>query len=66
MIDHGAGIPLAERERLFRPFERGGTRAPGSGLGLSIARGLAEAHGGQLEVYDNAADGTTFCLALPL
>jgi two-component system sensor histidine kinase KdpD len=66
VIDHGAGIPETERERLFRPFERGRTRAPGSGLGLSIARGLAEAHGGQLEVDNNPADGTCFCLTLPV
>src|SRR5712692_6576239 len=66
VIDHGAGIPVAERERLFRPFERGRTRAPGSGLGLSIARGLAEAHGGQLEVDENPAGGTCFRLTLPL
>jgi two-component system sensor histidine kinase KdpD len=65
VIDHGAGIPLSERERLFRPFERGRTRAPGSGLGLSIARGLAEAHGGRLEVDDNPAGGACFCLTLP-
>ncbi len=66
VIDHGPGIPAAERERLFQPFERGGTRAPGSGLGLSIARGLAEAHGGQLEVSDSLADGNSFCLTLPV
>jgi two-component system sensor histidine kinase KdpD len=66
VIDHGAGIPPAERERLFRPFERGQTRAPGSGLGLSIAQGLAEAHGGWLEVGDSPAGGTSFCLTLPL
>jgi two-component system sensor histidine kinase KdpD len=66
VIDHGAGIPAAERERLFQPFERGRTRAPGSGLGLSIARGLAEAHGGHLDVDDNRAHGTSFCLTLPV
>jgi two-component system sensor histidine kinase KdpD len=66
VIDHGAGIPHAERDRLFQPFERGRTRVPGSGLGLSIARGLAEAHGGVLEVDDNPAGGSRFCLTLPV
>ena len=66
VIDHGAGIPASERERLFRPFERGRTPAPRSGLGLSIARGLAEAHGGRLDVDDNPGDGACFCLTLPV
>jgi two-component system sensor histidine kinase KdpD len=66
VIDHGAGIPVAERERLFGPFERGQTRAPGSGLGLSIARGLAEAHGGRLEVANTPAGGACFSLTLPI
>ena len=48
----GPGVPVAERERLFRPFERGQTRAPGSGLGLTIARGFVEAHGGKLWLED--------------
>lgn len=66
VIDHGPGVPLADHERLFRPFERGQTRASGSGLGLSIARGLAEAHGGHLDLEDGSGRGACFCLTLPL
>src|SRR5207247_2353516 len=33
VVDRGPGVPVTERERLFRPFERGQTRSPGSGLG---------------------------------
>ncbi|MGI9148600.1 MAG: sensor histidine kinase [Chloroflexota bacterium] len=65
VIDHGPGVPLVDRERLFRPFERGHTGASGSGLGLSIARGLAEAHGGHLDVEDGPSGGACFCLTLP-
>jgi two-component system sensor histidine kinase KdpD len=65
VIDHGSGIPAADRERIFRPFERRGTSV-GSGLGLSIARGLAEAGGGRLDVAETVGGGATFRLALPL
>jgi two-component system, OmpR family, sensor histidine kinase KdpD len=63
--DAGPGIPVAERERLFRPFERGRTRGHGSGLGLAIARGLVEAHGGGLAVSDGPRGGATFTFWLP-
>lgn len=66
VVDHGSGVPANERERLFQAFERGNTRAHGSGLGLSIARGLAEAHGGGLDLQDTPGGGATFCLTLPL
>src|SRR5205823_6713066 len=42
ILDSGPGIPAADRERLFHPFERGRTRASGTGLGLTIARGFVE------------------------
>jgi two-component system sensor histidine kinase KdpD len=66
VIDHGPGLAGEDRARLFRPFERGRTHAPGSGLGLSIARGLAEAHGGRLEVHQAESGGAHFSLTLPL
>ena len=67
VVDHGAGVPADDRSRIFRPFERGRTtHAPGSGLGLSIARGLAEAHGGRLDVERADAGGAQFTLTLPL
>jgi two-component system sensor histidine kinase KdpD len=65
--DHGPGIPPAERERLFRPFERGrGAGRAGSGLGLAIARGLVAAHGGRLWVEDADAGGARFSFTLPV
>jgi two-component system sensor histidine kinase KdpD len=64
--DHGPGIAEADRERLFRPFERGRTRAPGSGLGLTIARGFVEAHGGNLWLEDGQQKGARFVFTLPV
>jgi len=66
VVDAGPGIAEEDRARIFRPFERGRTTAPGSGLGLAIARGLAEAHGGTLDVQRSARGGAQFSLTLPL
>jgi two-component system sensor histidine kinase KdpD len=66
IVDSGPGVPVTERERLFRPFERGHTRAPGSGLGLTIARGFVEAHGGKLWLEDAPVSGTRFVFTLPI
>ena len=64
--DHGPGLPADDQERVFRPFERGTSRARGFGLGLSIARGLVEAHGGQLRAEDAPDGGARFVFRLPL
>jgi two-component system sensor histidine kinase KdpD len=66
VVDRGAGVPTAERERLFRPFERGQTHAPGTGLGLTIARGFVEAHGGKLWLEDGSGAGARFVFTLPV
>jgi signal transduction histidine kinase len=54
VYDHGPGVPPSELERIFEPFRhperRGDARLPGSGLGLPVARRIAEAHGGRLVV----------------
>jgi two-component system sensor histidine kinase KdpD len=65
VVDAGPGVAAAERERLFRAFERGQTRAPGTGLGLTIARGFVEAHGGRLWVEDAPRHGARFVFTLP-
>jgi K+-sensing histidine kinase KdpD len=66
VADEGTGIAPPDRQRIFQPFERGPTRGRGSGLGLAIARGLVEAHGGQLWVEDGPAGGACFVFTLPL
>ncbi|WP_291841824.1 HAMP domain-containing sensor histidine kinase [Maricaulis sp.] len=62
--DTGAGVPPKARERLFQPFS-GSTRRGGSGLGLSIARELARAHGGDVDLVATGESGTVFAVRLP-
>ena len=67
--DSGPGIPRDQQARIFEKFGRadveGGSK-PGTGLGLFIARSIAEAHGGSLEVSSGFEPGATFTLALPV
>ncbi|MFL5960838.1 MAG: ATP-binding protein [Gaiellaceae bacterium] len=67
--DSGPGIPRDQQARIFEKFGRaeveGGSK-PGTGLGLFIARSIAEAHGGSLEVSSGAEPGSTFVLTLPV
>jgi two-component system OmpR family sensor kinase len=63
--DIGGGIPDADRQRIFEPGVRLG-RAEGSGLGLSVARAIAEAHGGTLTVASRPGEGATFTLSVPM
>ncbi len=61
--DRGPGIAPEVRERIFEPFFT--TSPEGTGLGLPIARSLAEAHGGRLVLEETGPRGTTFRLDLP-
>jgi two-component system OmpR family sensor kinase len=67
--DDGAGIPQAERERIFEPFyrlDRSRDRATGGfGLGLSIARKAVELHGGTIRVEASMLGGARFVIILP-
>jgi len=66
--DHGSGVPVAERDRVFTPFYRLPGRAAdahSAGLGLSIAQRLAEAQGGSLTYADRDGGGAVFELRLP-
>jgi len=66
--DHGPGIDPADLERVFDRFHRAPTARPlpGSGLGLSIAREVAVAHGGQLTASNHPGGGAVFTLVLPV
>lgn len=68
--DNGDGIPPEEKERIFEAFYRTersrGRESGGTGLGLAIAKGLIEAHGGQIEVQSQPQQGSTFIFRLPL
>jgi two-component system heavy metal sensor histidine kinase CusS len=66
VVDQGAGVPDGDREHIFEPFYRGSAAygTPGYGLGLSIARKIARAHGGDLTL-GSATNGAEFIVQLP-
>jgi PAS domain S-box-containing protein len=66
--DAGPGIPVEQRESIFRPFQRGpagATYAPGSGVGLALVAQIASLHDGQAWVEDRAGGGASFRVLLP-
>jgi len=65
--DSGPGIPPAERANIFDRYKQGktGRTAGGAGLGLAIAKGIAEAHGGSITVGDSTLGGAAFRLSVP-
>ncbi|HET6171227.1 MAG TPA: ATP-binding protein [Gaiellales bacterium] len=69
VVDHGPGVPEAERRRIFEPYYRlrkNHDGRTGTGLGLAISRGYVEAHGGKLRVEPTPGGGATFIVELPL
>lgn len=65
----GPVIPSSESEHIFERYVRGTATAaatPGTGIGLSIARAAAQAHGGDAWLKSNAAEGTTFWASVPV
>ena len=64
IADNGPGVPERVRARLFRPFSGSG-RPDGAGLGLAIARELAQAHGGDVVLVATGPMGSTFEVRLP-
>ena len=69
VCDEGCGISEHELETIFLPLERGSHsvgKVPGSGIGLAIAKEVAEAHGGSIVAKNNAKVGATFEVNIPL
>lgn len=74
VVDSGAGIPPADRERVFERFQRGNspaltgrTSTGGTGLGLAISRWAVTIHGGTIQVVDSlAGEGATVRMRLPV
>ena len=68
VVDHGPGVPAADRERIFAPFQRrhDHTATGGLGLGLAIARGFSDAMGATLSPSDTAGGGLTQTIRLPV
>jgi two-component system, OmpR family, sensor histidine kinase KdpD len=67
VIDRGPGIPQAQLDRVFAPFQRLGDtdNTTGVGLGLALSRGLTEAMGGSLTIEETPGGGVTMVLSLP-
>ena len=70
VVDRGPGVPPDQQRLIFEKFGRGKIAGspgkPGTGLGLFIARSIAEAHGGTLEISSARGPGATFTLSLPI
>jgi len=67
VCDRGPGIPVEGADRLFEKFYHGDNgKTGGLGLGLSIARGLVEAHGGKLTAENRDGGGARFTITLPV
>jgi two-component system sensor histidine kinase KdpD len=67
VIDHGQGIPSDEFAHIFEKFYRGADNGgPGLGLGLTLARGIVEAHGGKIWATHTRGGGLTVQFTLPL
>jgi PAS domain S-box-containing protein len=70
VTDDGIGVPKAEQARLFERFFRSSNASenavPGTGLGLTIARAIAEAHGGTVELQSSPDAGTTARISIPI
>jgi signal transduction histidine kinase len=68
--DRGSGISKDDIEKIFRPFERTGRRKPSgdksTGLGLTIARKIVEAHRGRIWVESKPGMGSVFSFTIPI
>jgi signal transduction histidine kinase len=68
VLDRGPGIAPEERDRIFEKFYRGRDwqgKAEGTGMGLAIARGIIEAHGGRIRAEARPGGGTAMVITLP-
>lgn len=67
--DNGQGIPLEDRQQVFKPFVRldasRSKKISGNGLGLAIAQRVAEKHGGNIQITDSVLGGARFTLTMP-
>jgi two-component system OmpR family sensor kinase len=67
VIDHGPGVPMELRDRIFERFFRGHDHSSsgGTGLGLAIVKGLVEGHAGTVAVEEGTSPGAVFRFTLP-
>jgi two-component system NtrC family sensor kinase len=64
--DNGHGIERENLQKIFAPFYTSKETTKGTGLGLSLSFGIAQAHGGELEVESTPGEGSTFSMLLPV
>jgi signal transduction histidine kinase len=60
VVDHGEGVSIADRERIFEPFWRKSENTPGTGLGLAITKELTTKLGGSIKLLETPGGGATF------
>jgi signal transduction histidine kinase len=65
VADSGTGIPTDEMHLIFERFRTGDSKARGTGLGLSLVRAVARAHGGDVRVRSSVGEGSEFEILLP-
>src|SRR4029434_5084714 len=66
VTDTGPGVPPALQARIFEPFFTTKPVGIGTGLGLSLCKGIIEQHGGTITVTSQPGQGATFCVELPV
>jgi two-component system sensor histidine kinase KdpD len=69
-MDRGPGIPFDEQEKVFEKFYRGRRQTSGNvegtGMGLAIAKGIIEAHGGRIRAAQRPGGGAVISFSLPV
>jgi signal transduction histidine kinase len=65
VADEGRGLPPGDEQVVFEPFSTGSSPTRGMGLGLSIVRGIARAHGGESGLVNRPGQGATFWITIP-
>lgn len=63
--DNGKGMNEEELKKIFKPFYQASENKPGTGIGLSIVKGIVEAHHGQIKVTSQQGHGSSFMITLP-
>jgi len=66
VLDNGTGIAPEDLTKIFTPFYTSKEASKGTGLGLSVSLGIAESHGGRIEVDSRLGQGSCFRLVLPI
>ncbi len=66
VLDHGRGVPLQQRAKLFEKFTRSDRRGSGAGLGLNIVKAISDAHEAELFITENNGGGSIFTISFPV